>query len=163
MAVQTSYTENISNAREGMLATGTPCVIDAYEVQDEDGIAFGVAVHQGAAAEQVALGGEASATSPFHVTKFLGVTIRDRTRQPGDEEYKKGAQANILSQGDIWIRVGGAVTIGADVSFAEATGVLSSAAGSASQAIIPHARWLTAAASGGLAKLRLGTHTIGGA
>lgn len=160
--IQTSYAENIGDAREGFVANMKHCEVVTGEVETSAGIGFGLAVHQGTAADQIALGGEAGA-DPFVAAKFLGVTVRDRTRTPGDDKYLKGSNATVLTKGDIWVKVEAAVSVGDDVSFKESTGQFSTAAGSATQATVPRARWLTAAAANGLALLRLDTSQIGGA
>lgn len=162
MAIQTSYSERIADAREGMIANMSTAEIVTGEVETSGGIGFGLAVYQGTAADQIELGGVAGA-NPFLASKFLGVTVRDRTRAPDDDEYKQGANAAVLVRGDIWVKVEAAVTVGADVSFKETTGQFSTASGSATQAVVPRARWMTAAAAGGLAVLRLDTSQIGAA
>ena len=161
MTIQTSYSENIADAREGMLVNSRHCEVVSYEAEAD--VAFGVAVHQGTAADQIAKGVDGSASSPFAVTKYVGVTVRDRTRAPGDDEYKEGSNAAVLIRGDIWLKVPSAVAIGDDVTAVEATGVLSTVTAADGQFLIPNARWITAAAANGLAILRLGTDQVGGA
>lgn len=160
---QTSYSERIGDGREGMIAKTSPCEINTYVVADAAGIGFARAVKQGANEQECTIGVDGAGASPWHATKYLGVTVRDRTRVPDDGEYKKGAAAMILTKGVIWVKVPAAVAVGDDVSAADATGVLSSANGSANQAVIPNARWESAAKAGELAMLRLDTPQIGGA
>ena len=161
--IQTSYTENIADAREGMIANQRSCEMASYEVEDTAGIGFGVAVHQGTSSDQISIGVDGSSSTPFAVTKYVGITVRDRTRVPGDDEYKKGAIAAVLIRGDIWVKVGAAVSIGDDVTVVASTGVLSSTTAADDQHLIPNARFLTAASANKLALLRLGTDQVGGA
>lgn len=159
--VQTTYTENIGDGKAGMIASTSNCDTFSAEVETTAGIAFGVAVHQGAAADQIDVGVDGAAAAPFAVSKYLGITVRDRTRPAEDEEYKKGAIATVITKGDVWVKVGAAVAAGDDVTVKEATGVLSSAAAADGQFLLPNARFLTAAAANGLAKVRLDTPQVG--
>ena len=73
-------------------------------------------------------------------------------------EYQTGATCAVMFRGDIWVLAGGIVTKGSDVTFNATTGVLSSAATGGAQFAITGAKWLTSAASGALAKVRLSGH-----
>jgi hypothetical protein len=151
MAVaQNSYSETIRPAVAGMVANMTNADADSRVVETASGIGFGLAVGQGTAAKGAVLGAAAAAG-------FVGISVRDVVLDPADgDTYRQGAGITVLTEGDIWVLTGGAVAVGADVTFDAATGVLSSAAAGAGQFAIAGARWMTATAGAGLAIVRLG-------
>lgn len=144
--VQETYQENIAVAVPGMPADADYSA-DTRICETEAGIGFGVAIGQGATDKGGVLGASAAA-------EFVGVTIRDVTVLTEDI-YAEGRNMGAMTRGDIWVEVGGDVSAGDDVTFAETTGVLSSAATGAAQFAITGARWMTSATSGNLAILRL--------
>lgn len=148
--VQSTYTENIRPAVAGMVANMTDWDADTRIVETAAGIGFGLAVGQGAAAKGAVLSAAAA-------TGFVGISIRDVTNDsnPADK-YQQYDNIAVLTEGDIWVLTGGAVTVGADVTFDATTGVLSSAAVGASQFAITGARWMTATTGAALAVVRLG-------
>ena len=143
--VQTTYSENQPIALPGMPADADHS-IDTRICETVAGIGFGVVVSQGSADKGALIGGASAAV-------FAGVTVKDVTAL-GDK-YAQYDNVGVMYRGTIWVTVGGDVTDGGDVTFASTTGVLSSAATSETQFAIAGARWMTTAASGGLAKLRL--------
>lgn len=148
--VQNSYSETIRPAAAGMVANLTNADADTRIVETLAGIGFGLAVGQGAAARGAVLGAAAAAG-------FVGISIRDVVLDPSDgDAYRQGAGIAVLTEGDIWVVAGGAVAPGDNVVFEAATGILSSLAADATHFAVAGARWMTAAASGGLAVLRLG-------
>ncbi|MDR6290004.1 MULTISPECIES: structural cement protein Gp24 [Inquilinus] len=151
MAVaQSSYSETLRPGVAGLVANMTNADGDTRIVETAGGIPFGVAVGQGAAARGAVLGAAAAAG-------FVGISIRDVTldSSPADR-YLLNDSIAVLTEGDIWVVVGGAVAAGQDVTFAAATGVLSSVAADGANFAVAGARWMTAAGAGGLAVLRLG-------
>jgi len=148
--VQNSYSETLRPGVAGLVANMTNADGDTRIVETAGGIPFGVAVGQGAAARGAVLGAAAAAG-------FVGISIRDVTldSSPADR-YLLNDSIAVLTEGDIWVVVGGAVAAGQDVTFAAATGVLSSTAADVGNFAIAGARWMTAAGAGGLAVLRLG-------
>jgi len=147
--VQNTYSENIRPAVAGQVANETNWDADTRNVETAAGIPFGVAVGQGAAAKGAVLG---SATAEG----FVGISIRDITLDPRDgDKYRQNANMAVLTEGDIWVQVPVSVTAGQDVTFVASTGVLSSVAADATHFAIPGARWMTSAAGGGLAIVRL--------
>lgn len=148
--VQTSYAELQPIALPGMLATGDFSA-DTRNCETAAGIAFGVAVSQGSADMGAVIGGASAAV-------FVGVTIADKSvpNDGGADGYNQYDSMGVMTRGRIWVTVGGDVTDGGDVTFAAATGVLSSAATGASQFAIAGARWMTTATNGNLALLHLG-------
>ena len=147
-SVQTDYPDTIGRAYNGMVATSTPTSIDAYVMEGDTAVGWGVAVQLGS--------GEGKCKAGMAANKFVGVTVKDPNRSPSDDDtYTKGAHASLMYRGDIWVEVEGAVVVGGDVVAATATGKLSSAAADATHIKIDGARWMTAAANGKLARLRL--------
>jgi hypothetical protein len=150
--VQSTYEERIAQAVAGQVANETDWSADTGNCETEAGIGFGVVVGQGAADKGVVLGAATAAG-------FRGVSLRDVTLPPSQvDKYAKGQNVGILNRGDIWVTVGAAVQAGENATFVATTGVLSSAASSGSQFEIAGARWMTSAAPGGLAMLRLSGH-----
>ena len=148
-AIQTTYTENIKVARVGQIANSTPHAIDTREVETSAGIGFGLACGQGTADDGVVLGASAG-------DKFVGVSVKDPTRTPDDDDkYIDGANAAIMTRGDVWVEAAAAVIAGDDVVFNSTTGALSSQTVISTRFAITGARWMTSAAANGLAVLRL--------
>lgn len=148
--VQNSYSETIRPAVAGMVANLTNVDADTRIVETAAGIGFGLAVGQGAAAKGAALGAAAAAG-------FVGISIRDVVLDPADgDTYRQGASIAVLTEGDIWVVTGGTVAAGDNVVFEAGTGVLSSLPGDATHFAVAGARWMTGAAGGGLAVVRLG-------
>lgn len=148
--IQNSYSETIRPAAAGMVANLTNADADTRIVETAAGIGFGLAVGQGAGAKGAVLGAAAAA-------RFVGISIRDVVLDPSDgDTYRQGAGMAVLTEGDIWVVAGGAVVPGDAVVFEAATGALSSLPADATHFAIAGARWMTGAAGGGLAVVRLG-------
>jgi hypothetical protein len=148
--VQITYLENQAIAQAGMIASGDHS-IDTRICETAAGIAFGVAVGQGTADRGAVIGAAAAAG-------FVGVSVQDMSVEndpANSNEYHQLDTMGVITRGDVWVVTGGIVTAGADVTFASTTGILSSAATSGTQFAIAGARWMTGAASGALALLRL--------
>lgn len=148
-AVQTTYSENQAIALPGMPADADYST-DTRICETSGGIPFGVAVSQGTGDKGALIGGASAAV-------FAGIAIADKTigNDGGADGYNQYDNMGVMYRGTIWVTTGGIVTAGADVTFASTTGVLSSAATSGTQFAIAGARWMTSAASGALAKVRL--------
>lgn len=148
--VQSSYAERISSAVAGMIANENEASVDTRIVEPSSGLAFGVACSQGTNDNQVKLGGV--------LTAFVGVSVRDITLAPVTadsmylDHYKQGANAGILTEGDIWVQTGGAVVVGGPVHYNATTGVFDDSGGTGP---LPGARWMTHTTGVGLAILRL--------
>lgn len=152
MAVQSSYSARIPAAVAGMVADMQNYKIDTRICETAAGIGFGLAVGRGSADNGAILGGAAAAD-------FLGISVRDVTLMNNDgDEYARYSNMAVLTEGTIWVTVGGDVTDGADVTFNGTTGVLSSTAAGDGQFAITGARWMDTVSSGGLARLRLSGH-----
>ena len=174
--VQTSYNERTADARPGQIGTTSTCDVATFVCKTSAGIRFGVAVRRnGTAADEAIVGVAGGGSSPWEVTDFLGVTVRDITREqqrhPAGfdtatefDEYEEGAIMSVIYRGDIWVPVDGAATIGGAVAIADGTGRFSSTVGSATRAVIPaeFATWVIGqSTTDGLALLRLNGLQIG--
>jgi hypothetical protein len=148
--VQSTYSELQPIGQAGMPASGDFSA-DTRNCETTAGIGFGVAVSQGAADLGAVIGGASAAV-------FVGVTIADKSVPYNGtaDGYARYDSMGVMTRGQIWVVTGGIVAAGGDVTFAATTGVLSSAATGGSQFAIAHARWMTGAASGGIALLQLG-------
>lgn len=151
------YQERMDDAYAGMIATGTLCITDTYVAATGQNIAYGVAVQRGANAGECVIGATGTATA---LTNFLGVAIATPTRLADvsgantSAHYNAGDNLTVLSQGDIWVQVDGAVAVGDDVTVTDATGELGTSAADAAHSPVP-GMWLTAAGDNGIAKVRL--------
>jgi hypothetical protein len=147
--VQSTYSENIGKALPGMPAFEF-WKADSRTCETAAGIGFGLAVGKGTADKGAILGAAAA-------SGFLGISVRDKAViNSTADKYAQYGDMSVMYEGDIWVTVGADVNDGDDVSFVASTGVLSSAAASGTQFVIAGARWMTTAASGALARLRLG-------
>lgn len=147
---QTTYRETHAPATAGMVANSLIAKIESLEFTGATHGKFGYAVGQGSNAGDCVAGVASK-------DKFRGILVHDKTLMPKQEdEYEKGDVASVLFEGDIWVPVEAAVTVGADVTVKAGTGQLSSAAVGASQFKIDGARWMTAqSTANGLAVVRL--------
>jgi len=146
--VQSTYSENIDAALPGM-AADADFSADTRICETAAGIGFGLAVGQGTSDNEAKL-------APAAAADFVGITMRDRTLvNDSDDLYAQYENMAVMTEGDIWVTTGGVVSAGDNVTFVKSTGVLSSAATSGTQFEITGARWMTSAANGGLAKVRL--------
>ena len=165
--IQTAIRNRISAYRAGMIPEGGVTKRRTYETSGS-GMKPGVAVRQGANADQIQLGVTGASSNPRAVTSFLGIVVRDRTRRESvtgvpDGNYAMGVNVEVLYEGPIAVQVDAAVSVGDDVTVNNGTGVLSSKTVSSTQSLIPRARWITAAAANGIAIVELGTEQVGGA
>lgn len=144
-AVQTNYNSRLSNGQVGQLADLGESNVISRDVETSGGIGFGVAVVQGTSADQCKTGAAGV---------FLGITVRDpAVDATAGEKYVQYANASIMTRGVIWVTAGEAVAFG-DAVYRTAAGVLNKTA--SGNTLVAGARWESAAASGALAKVRLG-------
>jgi hypothetical protein len=149
MAIQTAYNETMARGLPGMVATMNNWDADTGVCETSAGIGFGLACGQGVADNGVTLGGAAAAD-------FRGVSVRDVTLDPlAVDKYVLGTNVALLTRGDVWVTVDGAVNAGDNVTFVATTGALGSVAADGTHFTVDGARWMTSAASGGIARLRL--------
>lgn len=144
MAIQDEYNATLAPAVAGAQATMIPATLISRNVEDEDGIGFGVAVSQGEGDKGVVAGGDA----------FVGITLLDRSAAGEGDTFRQGDSARVMTKGDIWVEAAGAVDAGDGVAV-NAAGEFSSAG--EDDTAIPGARWDTSATEAGqLAVIRLG-------
>lgn len=146
-----SYREEMIPGQEGQIATANPNDVDTRTVESGE-IPFGRAVCQGEAAKGCRLGAGAAAA-------FVGVSVRDVTLPARSgvtvDTFAIGDNAAIMTRGKIWVRVEAAVNPGDNVTFDATTGRLSSITAGGSNFAITGARWDSAAAAEGIARLQL--------
>lgn len=142
--VQSTYSENISDAVAGMVANSVPSRVDTRKCETAAGIAFGVAVSHGAADKGAVIGGA--------LVDFSGITVRDVTLPPeADDTYQQYGNMAVLTEGDIWVAPAVEVSEGDAVHYNATTGVLTNTGGNGP---IVGARWMTSGST--LAIVRLG-------
>lgn len=142
---QSSYLARAVTGRPGMPAAMNKHDADSRNVETADGIGFGLAVSQGAAARGAILGGS--------VDGFIGVSVQDVTLVsfPADK-CPQNHSLGVASEGDWFVLPSTSVTPASPVHFNEITGRFS---GSGNAGPISGARWMTTALADGLAVLRL--------
>lgn len=126
----------------GSIATTENRDIKSRTVEDAAGIAFGLAVAQGANDKGI----RAVKTGD---TKFVGITALDLSSRD-DAKFVQYESASILKKGVIWVQVTEAVKAGDDVAVDLATGKFNKAG-----AKYPNARFETSGVAGGLAQVEL--------
>lgn len=126
----------------GSIATTENRDVKSRTVEDAAGIAFGLAVAQGANDKGV----RAVKTGD---TKFVGITALDLSSRD-DAKFLQYESARILKKGVIWVEVTEDVKAGDDVAVDLATGKFNKAG-----AKYPNARFETSAVAGGLAQVEL--------
>lgn len=149
MAVQTTYSENIRAAVEGMIADMQAEInLVSRTVETAAGIGFGKVVDQGTADRGTVVAG-ASTDKP------IGFTVRERSVDPASPNaFAQYDSARIMTKGVIWVTVddAGGVAAGDDVWLTLSTNTLSNAdAGSGDGLKLAGCRWATSAADGELA------------
>lgn len=126
----------------GSIATTENRDIKSRTVEDAAGIAFGLAVAQGANDKGI----RAVKTGD---TKFVGITALDLSSRD-DSKFLQYESARILKKGVIWVQVTEDVKAGDDVAVDLATGKFNK-----SGAKYPNARFETSGVAGGLAQVEL--------
>ena len=166
VAAQSTYTARIGDGVNGGRATTSPCKEDAYIADEALQIGRGVQRRSGNT-DKLGSGVTVAAASPFHPTNFLGITIlptrgeynvitgSDGAPDGTPLSYPTGDTARVASEGDYWVITADAVDPGDAVTVVAATGVLGSDTPSATHGLLPGAQWMTKAAAGGLAIVRL--------
>lgn len=126
----------------GSIATTENCDIKSRTVEDAAGIAFGLAVAQGANDKGIR-------AVKAGDTKFVGITALDLSSRY-DGKFLQCESARILKKGVIWVEVTEDVKAGDDVAVDLATGKFNK-----SGAKYPNARFETSGVAGGLAQVEL--------
>ena len=126
----------------GSIATTENRDIKSRTVEDAAGIAFGLAVAQGANDKGIR-------AVKAGDTKFVGITALDLSSRD-DAKFVQYESARILKKGAIWVEVTEDVKAGDDVAVDLATGKFNK-----SGAKYPNARFETSGVAGGLAQIDL--------
>ena len=126
----------------GSIATTENRDIKSCTVEDAAGIAFGLAVAQGANDKGIR-------AVKAGDTKFVGITALDLSSRD-DAKFVQYESARILKKGTIWAEVTEDVKAGDDVAVDLATGKFNK-----SGAKYPNARFETSGVAGGLAQIEL--------
>ena len=126
----------------GSIATTENRDIKSRTVEDAAGIAFGLAVAQGANDKGIR-------AVKAGDTKFVGITALDLSSRD-DAKFVQYESARILKKGVIWVEVTEDVKAGDDVAVDLATGKFNK-----SGAKYPNARFETSGVAGGLAQIEL--------
>ena len=126
----------------GSIATTENRDIKSRTVEDAAGIAFGLAVAQGANDKGIR-------AVKAGDTKFVGITALDLSSRD-DGKFLQCESARILKKGVIWVQVTEDVKAGDDVAVDLATGKFNK-----SGAKYPNARFETSGVAGGLAQVEL--------
>ena len=126
----------------GSIATTENRDIKSRTVEDAAGIAFGLAVAQGANDKGIR-------AVKAGDTKFVGITALDLSSRD-DAKFVQYESASILKKGTIWVQVTEDVKAGDDVAVDLATGKFNK-----SGAKYPNARFETSGVAGGLAQIEL--------
>lgn len=126
----------------GSIATTENRDIKSRTVEDAAGIAFGLAVAQGANDKGIR-------AVKAGDTKFVGITALDLSSRD-DGKFLQFESARILKKGVIWVQVTETVNAGDDVAVDLATGKFNK-----SGAKYPNARFETSGVAGGLAQVEL--------
>lgn len=147
MAVQTTYSENITAGVVGQLADTAEATCISRTVQAAT-LAFGVPINQGTADGQCR-----QFTTGDTVTSFIGVSVRDRSVTEGDG-YIQYESARIMREGVIWVTASVQVAAGDQVAVTSA-GAWSNVAGT-NGIVVPNARWETSTSGAGkIAKISI--------
>jgi hypothetical protein len=150
-AIQTTYSENISAGKLGAIVNTEHCNLISRNVETSAGLAFGLPVAQGANTDGVRVSG----ASAFD---YIGFTVRDMSIDAATDIFKQYDSARIMTHGVLWVTVtdAGGVVQGDPVWVTKATGALSNAdVGSSGGVNLAGCKWESAAANGGLAKIRI--------
>jgi hypothetical protein len=150
--IQGVYKTQIDAYRAGQVITEEQHVLISRTVETVTGIGFGRVVRQGTLDNACR-----SDLTGMTVDNYLGFTCWDRSVQPETPSlYSQYESARILREGVIGVQASKAVAAGSFVSVSLTNGDLNSDAASATQVIIPGARWETSTTAAGLAKVRVG-------
>lgn len=136
------YKSQLDVGVAGSIATTENRDIKSRTVEDAAGIAFGLAVAQGANDKGIR-------AVKAGDTKFVGITALDLSIRD-DGKFLQYESARILKKGVIWVEVTEDVKAGDDVAVDLATGKFNK-----SGAKYPNARFETSGVAGGLAQVEL--------
>ena len=117
--LQTTYTNDQPVAYAGMVGNGETSNRITRSVEDAAGIAFGVPVYRGT-------GDHGCTATVGTLATFLGFTIANSAQAPvagqDADEYQQYDNANILTNGPIYVAVTGTVADGAAITIGTGAG-----------------------------------------
>ncbi len=149
-AVQTSYSNFQSPGYLGMVANGewvTNIVSRIVDPASTVPVAPGDPVLQGAGEQLVVSANGGSGT-------FRGIAVRDTTLPPtAGDVFAPTVTVGVMTKGVVWVNAAAPVSPGQPAFFTSGGALTSASSGNTA---IPNAMWDSAAATPGLAKLRLG-------
>lgn len=147
--VQSTYAERMAAGLPGMIADMNNSEVETRNCESVAGIAFGVAVGQGAA-------DKGAIALPATAAAFVGVSVRDVTVDHNTpDKYAENDNMGVMTKGTIWVTVDGNVAAGQNVTFSTATGLFGTIAADGTHLLATNAKWDTSASSGAVARLRL--------
>lgn len=145
MPVQTTYKENIDAGRAGQRVNTIPATMISRTVEEEAGLAFGVAVAQGSNDKGVIA--FAGSGTPF------GISIRERSLDANTpDKFGQYDEARIMTQGAVYVEVGANVSAG-DPVFVTSAGAFTAVA--TDNTALAGAVFDTSATTGNLAQVRM--------
>lgn len=147
-ALQSAYTSTLQPGVPGLIADMRNRTVRSLTSQSASNMAFGVPVYQGAS-DDVCLG-----AADTGIGAFLGISVLDPAVRPAfNNAYGPGDTVGVLTKGPIWVTAASATTPQAPVYVTPAGAFTATASGNT---LIPNAVFETTAASGGVARLRIG-------
>lgn len=154
MSAQSTYDLNTAKGYAGMLVGQNPREVVTGLVEDVDGINFGVVVSRGSDLErQITKGG-------VDGSLFLGITVRslevEGEANTGAIKRNQYEAAPVLRTGVVLVEVPSGCAVGDAVKFAESTGIIDSGAPGVGELALANAEFISVAAAGELAELRIG-------
>lgn len=146
--VQSTYNRYLTAAQNGMPASESGWDVDTKIFEENAspaaGVGYGIVVQQGVNDRGARIGGSGI---------IVGITRSNVSNIVSEftDKYSGGQNMGVAIRGDWWFTTEAAVVAGEAVYFNAATGVLGHSGGS----LLSNARWMTSAAAGGVAVLRL--------
>jgi hypothetical protein len=146
--VQSTYNRYLAAAQNGMPASESGWDVDTKIFEENAspaaGVGYGIVVQQGVADRGARIAGSGI---------VVGITIANVSNQVNvfTDKYAAGQNMGVAVRGDWWFTAEDAVVAGEAVYFNATTGVLGHSGGT----LLTNARWMTSAAAGGVAVLRI--------
>lgn len=147
MAIQTSYSENITPYYEGQILNQESATIISRTVETAAGAGFGKVVEQGADDYGVIIPAGGSAA-------FRGITVRDQARTAASPSaYAQYEEAAVMTKGVVVVTASVAVDVGTQAYYVPATGAITDV--STDNVAIPGGFFDATTGGSGLVPLRL--------
>lgn len=157
-AAQSTYTNEPAIGLPGAIANEENCNRISKTVETAAGIEFGQPAARSATAAN-----NNSCRLMVSGAVFLGIAILNRavpaaTTTP--DKYPQYFQAALMTQGQIFVTAGGAVSPGDDVTWNTSTGRYSTTAADGTNLAIPDARFETSGGNGDIVEVSLGNRRV---